>query len=166
MKGIFLLMIVYCIVACQKDDQVAQVYENRQSILEECSNLYVLSQIPGRGNLVILRTLSDTNHRFMTYFLKHTNHHLTLFDSLSQADSSRIVTETTHLLDFLSTFEITGFVNNLQQTVSKEPRQLLLSAKKYEYIYRPDSVCSQLDGYRSLGDGWYVKPQIRNYAPI
>ena len=62
MKGIFLLMIVYCIVACQKDDQVAQVYENRQSILEECSNLYVLSQIPGRGNLVILRTLSDTNH--------------------------------------------------------------------------------------------------------
>lgn len=157
MKGIFLLMIVYCIVACQKDDQVAQVYENRQSILEECSNLYVLSQIPGRGNLVILRTLSDTNHRFMTYFLKHTNHHLTLFDSLSQVDSSRIVTETTHLLDFLSTFEITGFVNNLQQTVSKEPRQLLLSAKKYEYIYRPDSVCSQLDGYRSLGDGWYVK---------
>mgnify|MGYP006972049325 FL=1 len=157
MKGIFLLMIVYCIVACQKDNQVAKVYENRQKIFEVCNGYYGLSQYPGRGNFVLLRTYNDSNKRVTTYTFKHKNHCLDLRDTLSQADSSRIVTETTHLLDFLSALEITGFVNNLQQTVSKEPRQLLLSAKKYEYIYRPDSVCSQLDGYRSLGEGWYVK---------
>lgn len=158
MKGIFLLMIVYCIVACQKDNQVAKVYENRQALLEVCSqcNIYCLGQSPGR-NLVILRFYNDSNKRLKTYFFIHKNHCLDLRDTLPRADSLRMVTETADLLDFLSTFELTGFSNSLIHPLAGEPRQLLLSARKYEYIYRPDSVCSQLDGYRSLGEGWYVK---------
>lgn len=162
MKGIFLLMIVYCIVACQKDNQVAKVYENRQALLEVCSqrNIYGLYQIPGR-RLVKLEFYNDiTTYKqspVLRYSFIHQDHHLRLLDTLPRADSLRMVTETADLLNFLSTFEITGFSNYLTHPLNGEPKQLVLFAKKYRYIYRPDSLCSQLDDYRALGEGWYVK---------
>lgn len=79
MKGVFLLMIVYCIVACQKDNQVAKVYENRQKIFEVCNGYYGLSQYPGRGNFVLLRTYNDSNKRVTTYTFKHKNHSINSF---------------------------------------------------------------------------------------
>jgi hypothetical protein len=156
MKKIILLIIICCTIACQEDNQVAKVYENRQIILNECNNHYILGQVPGRGNFVLLRTYNDTNNRVITYTFVHKDHRLEL-RTVYKVDSSRMVTETTELLDFLSTFELTGLANFLTHPLPGEPRQLILSAKKYEYIYRPDSTCSQLDGYRSLGEGWYVK---------
>lgn len=161
-KLLLLSIIVYCTIACQKDNQVAKVYENRQALLEVCTqrNIYGLSQIPGR-RFVRLKFYKDTTtykrSPVWKYSFIHQNHHLRLTNKLPRTDSLRLVTETTDLLNFLSTFKIWGFSNYLTHPLDGEPKQLVLYARKYEYIYRPDSVCSQLDGYRSLGEGWYVK---------
>ena len=45
MKKIILLIIAYCVLACQKDDQVAKVYENRQKILRFATIITLLVSI-------------------------------------------------------------------------------------------------------------------------